>query len=371
MFKVPLAVPDLSGNEERNVVDAIRSSWISSTGAYVERFEREFAAFCGTRAAVGVCNGTAALHTALLAMGLKPRDEVLVPSLSYVATANAVRYAGATPVFADADPATGCLDPAKIADACSPRTRGLVAVHLYGHPADMDAIHAAATTAGLWVVEDAAQAHGAKYKGRPAGSLAPLAAFSFYGNKILTGGEGGAVTVDDPELERRVRLIRGQGMDPGRRYWFPIVGHNYRLTNVVCAMLCAQLERRDAILARRREVFAAYRRALEGVPGIGFPAAAPWAETAPWLFNIFVDAAAYGRTRDELAAFLAEAGIETRPFFIPLHTLPPYEKAARKRSGRLPVTDRLAATGLSLPTFNAMTGVQVAEVSDAIRRGKR
>ena len=334
MSRIPLAVPDLSGNEERYVLDAVRSSWISSTGPYVTRFEREFAAMCGTRAAIAVCNGTAALHVALLALDLKPGDEVLVPSLTFVSAANSVRYCGAQPVFVDVDPATWCLDPARLAAAATPRTRGIVVVHLYGHPADMDAIRAFADARGLWVVEDAAEAHGARYKGKPVGGLGRIGTFSFYGNKIFTSGEGGAVTLDDPALERRARILRGQGMDPDRRYWFPVVGYNYRLTNVACALLCAQLERREAILARRRAICAAYRRKLEGVPGVGFQPVAPWAEPAPWLFSITVDAEAFGRTRDELMAALAAEGIETRPFFIPMHQLPPYIGDKGKRGAR-------------------------------------
>ncbi len=198
--KIPVARPDLSGNEERYVVEAIRSSWISSTGSFVTRFEREYAESCGTRAAIGVCNGTIALHLALLGLGVRPGDEVLVPSLTFIATANAVRYVGAEPVFVDVDPDTWCIDPERLEQAVTSRTKGIIAVHLYGHPADMDAINRVAGIHGLWVVEDAAEAHLAKYKGRPTGGLAPSGTFSFYG-KHSTSGEGGAVTaVYDPVL---------------------------------------------------------------------------------------------------------------------------------------------------------------------------
>ena len=217
-MKIPVARPDLSGNEEKYVVDAIRTSWISSTGPYIGRFEGEFAALCGTRAAIAVCNGTVALHLALLTLDVRHGDEVIVPSLTYIATANAVRYVGAEPVFVDVDPETWCLQPKQLEDAITPRTKGIIAVHLYGHPADMDAINHIAAVNGLWVVEDAAEAPLATYRGRPTGSLAPLATFSFYGNKILTAGEGGALTLSDPGLEVRARTLRGQGMDPNRRY---------------------------------------------------------------------------------------------------------------------------------------------------------
>jgi perosamine synthetase len=368
MARIPLAAPDLSGNELEYVTDAIRSSWISSTGPYVERFEEEFARLCGTRTALSVCNGTAALHLALLALGAGPGDEIVVPSLTYIATANAVRYVGAEPVFADVDPATWCLDPKAVAAAVTPRTRGIVAVHLYGHPADMDELEAIASRHNLWIVEDAAEAHLATYKGRPIGSLGSMAMFSFYGNKPFTSGEGGALTTDSSELAQKARLLRGQGMDPERRYYFPITGYNYRLTNVGCALLCAQLERRESLIARRREVFALYRELLDGIPGVEFQPRAEWAEPTPWLFSVLIDERRYGKNRDELAEALSVDGIETRPFFIPLHTLPPFREASGRRDEDLPVTDDLGARGLNLPTHTQLGDQEVEFVVAAVRR---
>ena len=348
------------------MAQAVESSWISSTGPFVERFESEFAELCGTRAAVSVCNGTAALHLAFVALGLEAGDEVIVPSLTYVATANAVRYVGAEPVFADVDPLTWCLDPAAVEAAITPRTKGIVAVHLYGHPADMDALAEIASSHGFWLVEDAAEAHCARYKGRPAGSLADLATFSFYGNKPFTSGEGGAITLDDQELEARVRLLRGQGMDPSRRYYFPVVGYNYRLTNIACALACAQLERRDEILGERHRIYTRYRELLADVPGLAFQPVADWAEPTPWLFSVLIDREEFGLSRDELAAELEKRGIETRPFFVPLHTLPPYRDASRARREELPCTERLAAAGLNLPTFVGLTAAEQAWIAETI-----
>ena len=371
MNRIPVAAPDLDGNEERYVLEALRSSWISSAGPFVSRFEKEMAEACGTRAAIGAANGTLALHLALLTMDLRPGDEVLVPSLTYIATANAVRYCGAEPVFVDVDPATWCMDPKLLEASITRRTKGVIPVHLYGHPADMDAINRIAATHGLWVVEDAAEAHFARYKGRPSGSLARIGVFSFYGNKVITSGEGGAVTLDDPALEHRARLLRGQGVDPERRYFFPITGYNYRLTNLACAILCAQLERVPQLLARRHAIYARYRAALEGTPGIGFQPQAAWAEISPWLFSITVDAREYGRSRDELAAVLAEQGIETRPFFRPLHRLPPFQEESRRRGEVLPITDRLGESGLNLPTFTRMRDDDIEEVASAVRSARR
>jgi len=364
---IPVARPDLRGNEEKYVLDAIQTSWISSTGPYINRFEKEFAGLCGTRTSIAVCNGTVALHLALLTLDVRPGDEVVVPSLTYIATANAVRYVGAEPVFVDVDPDTWCIDPKKIEDAITPRTKGIIAVHLYGHPADMDEINHIAGVNGLWVVEDAAEAPLATYKGRPTGGLAPIAIFSFYGNKVFTSGEGGALTLNDPGLELRARTLRGQGMDPKRRYYFPVTGYNFRLTNIACALLCAQLERRDAILGQRRKIYASYRELLEKVPGIGFQPVAPWATVSPWLFCITIDPQEFGATRDEVIRKLLETGVDTRPFFIPLHTLPPFREGSRARGEHLPVSDDLAARGVNLPTFNAMTDDELRLVADAVR----
>lgn len=259
------------------------------------------------------------------------------------------------------------MDPGQIERAITRRTKGIIAVDLYGHPADMNAINHIAAIHGLWVVEDAAEAHTARYKGRRAGSLAKIGTFSFYGNKIFTSGEGGALTLNDPELALRIRTLRGQGMDPNRRYYFPVTGYNFRLTNVACALLCAQLERADSIIARRRHIFELYRNELHGVGGIGLQPVADWAEPAPWLFSIRVDEAVFGCSRDGLAEHLRKHGVDTRPFFIPLHSLPPFRKESAARGERLPITDALAASGLNLPTHALLTDDDVLRVCDLIK----
>jgi perosamine synthetase len=367
-ISIPVSRPDLSGNEEEYVVDAIRSSWISSLGPYVGRFEAEFAHICGTRAAIAVSNGTTALHLALAALNVRPGDEVIVPSLTFVATANAVRYVGAEPVFVDVEPETWCIDPEGIEAAITPRTKGIIAVHLYGHPADMDEINRVAAANGLWVIEDAAEAPAAAYKGRPVGSLATLATFSFYGNKIFTSGEGGALTLDDEGLERRARALCDHGMETGRRYYHTITGFNFRLSNVACAMLCAQLERQKQILKRRREIYSLYDDLLGNVCGINFQPVAEWAVIAPWLYSITINPAAFGRSRDEVMDKLQKEGIDSRPFFIPLHRLPPFREEARARGTYLPCTDDVSAHGISLPTYTSMTDDEVERVSSSIRR---
>ena len=368
---IPVAAADLSGNEEAYVVDALRSSWISSSGAYINRFELEFAELCETRCSIGVCNGTVALHLALLALDVRPGDEVIVPSLTYVATANACRYVGAEPVFVDVDPETWCLDPSKIEASITTRTRGIIPVHLYGHPADMDAINHIAAVHGLWVVEDAAEAHLATYKGRRVGSLAPIATFSFYGNKIFTSGEGGALSLSDRNLEVRIRTLKGQGMDPMRRYYFPVVGYNFRMTNIQAAILCAQLERSDQIIQARQDVFTSYRDLLQDIEGLQMQPYASWAKPAPWLFSILVNEQKYGRSRDELALILKQQGIETRPFFVPLHKLPPYREKSMQRGEVLHQTEVLSSEGLNLPTYNKLKVEDISRITDIIKSSKK
>ena len=369
--RIPVASVDLSGNEEAYAVDAIRSTWISSTGAYLNRFEREFAEYCNTATSLTVCNGTVALHLALMGLDVRPGDEVLVPSLTYVATANAVRYVGAEPVFVDVDPDTWCIDPDKLEAAITRRTRGIIPVHLLGHPADMDRINRVADVHGLWVIEDAAEALGAKYKGQPVGSLSHAATFSFFGNKVITSGEGGAITLSDERLATRLRALRGQGMDPNRRYYFPITGYNFRLTNLACAILCAQMERKETILAQRRTLCERYNQMLRSIPGIGLQPVAPWAEISPWMYSCTIDPDEFGGSRDELMASLAERNIETRPRFISLHTLPPFREESRKRNEHLPVTDRLSESGIILPTYNALSEADQDRVVGAIAEFQR
>ena len=369
--KLPVAMVDLSGNEEKYAVDAIRSTWISSSGAYLERFEREFAELCETRTALAVCNGTVALHLALLGLDIRPGDEVLVPSLTYVATANAVRYCGGEPVFVDVDPKTWCIDPDRMEDAITQRTKGIIAVHLLGHPADMDRINHVAAVNGLWVVEDAAEALGATYKGRPVGGLAKMATFSFFGNKTITCGEGGAVTLSDDQMATRLRALRGQGMDPNRRYYFPITGYNFRLTNLASAILCGQLERIDDIFSRRKAIFDNYNHMLGGVAGIELQPVAPWASISPWMYACAINEAEFGCSRNEVIAGLAKRGIETRPMFISLHTLPPFRENSRRRGEVLPVTQRLSDAGIMLPTYTNLTEAEQARVVAAIRDTQR
>ncbi len=360
--RIPIASPVLDGNEMQYVRECLESTWISSHGKFIDAFERRFAELCGVEHAIACNNGTTALHLALVSLGVGAGDEIIVPDLTYVATANCVRYCNADPVFVDCEPRTFNIDPAAIEAKITPRTKGIIVVHLFGQPCDMDEIRKIADAHGLFIVEDAAEAHGAKYKGRPVGSLGKCATFSFFGNKIVTTGEGGAVVTDDDELASRLRLLRGQGMDPERRYWFPVIGYNYRMTNIAAAIGLAQLERVDRALAFRRRLSAWYDEALADVDVIR-PYVEPWAEHSFWMYTIKMapDAAL---SRDQVLAALDAHGIETRPVFYPMHVLPPYRQSGHDLRN---ATD-CAETGLSLPTHERLTRADVARICDVLRR---
>lgn len=361
---IPVSAPMLDGNEKAYVMDCMESSWISSCGGYVDRFETAFAEFCDVRHALACCNGTVALHLALLALGIGAGDEVIVPTLTFVATANAVSYCGARPVFVDSEPDTWSIDPALIEAKITPRTRAIIAVHLYGHPANMDAINAIARHHRLFVVEDAAEAHGAEYRGRRVGSLGDVACFSFYGNKIIATGEGGMVVTNSDALARRVYQLKGQGMDFERRYWFPIIGYNYRMMNLPAAIGLAQLERADWHLARRQEIASWYAEQLRDVRGLAWQTEQEWGKRVHWLFTVMLsDDIAI--SRDELMAQLERRGIETRPVFYPMHVLPPYREANDGEVYR--VAEAIARRGISLPTWVGLTRADVLYVCDSLR----
>jgi perosamine synthetase len=359
--RIPVAEPALVGREEEYVLDCLRGNWISSAGEYVGRFEDAFADFCKVEHAVACANGTVALHVALRALGLGAGDEVICPTLTYVATANAISYCGAKPVFVDSEPNTWTMDPTGLMAAVTSRTKGIVVVHLFGHPADMDPILDFARTRGLFVVEDAAEAHGALYKGRRVGALGDVAIFSFYGNKIITSGEGGMVTMNDSGLASSVRQLKGQGQDPNRRYWFPVIGFNYRMTNIAAAIGLAQLERIDWHLERRREIAKWYTESLAENPSFSLQGQAPWAQSAHWMNSIVLEPAREGR-RDEMIASLDELGIETRPVFYPMHVLPPY----RDSEASFPVAERLASGGINLPSGAKLTRPHVDFIAETL-----
>lgn len=357
---IPVYRPVVGDREKEYVLEALDSTWISSKGKFLDRFEVEFARFAGVGHGVGTANGTVSLHLAFAALGIGPGDEVIVPTFTYIASVNAITYTGARPVFVDSDPGTWNLDPTLVEAAITPRTRAIEVVHLYGHPADMDPIIDIAKTYGLVVVEDAAEAHGATYKGRPVGSLGAVASFSFFGNKIVTTGEGGMLVSDDADLASKARHLRGQGVSSTRTYWHDVIGFNYRMTNIAAAIGCAQLERVEETLEAKRQIASWYRKRLSDVPGVELQTDAEWASPVYWMNSILVDPA----IRDSLIEYLTTRGVETRPFFYPAHTLPMYAQG-----GSFPVAERLGTSGINLPSWPGLAPSQIDEVASALTTG--
>lgn len=349
------------GNEKRYVNDCLDTGWISSIGKYISAFEEQFATFCNVPFAIACNNGTTALHLALLAHDVGIGDEVIVPTLTYIATANAVKYCGAQPVFVDSEPCTMNLDPAQLEQRITPRTKGIIVVHLYGHPVDMDPVMAVARRHNLFVIEDAAEAHGARYKGRIAGSLADMATFSFFGNKIITTGEGGMVTTANAAMADKVRLLRGQGMDPARRYWFPVIGYNYRMTNIQAAMGLAQLENIDQHLAKRIQVAEWYRQYLQhSEQFVQLPVELEWAHHSFWMYTIVLRDQVR-LTGEAFREALLQRGVDTRPVFYPMHTLPPHLDGHS-----YPVAEQLSARGVNLPTHGQLTESDIAYIAEVV-----
>jgi perosamine synthetase len=362
-MRYPVAAPHLSGREAFYVNECLRTNWISSQGPFISQFEEQFARSVDRKHALATCNGTVALHLALLGLGVGPGDEVIVPSLTYIATANAVAYCGATPVFADSDPNTWCISAASVARLVSPRTKGIIPVHLYGHPCDIDALVEIADAHHLWIVEDCAEAFGATFRGRPVGSFGDASMFSFFGNKILTTGEGGMVVTDDDQLAARLRLVKGQGMDPARRYWHSIIGYNYRMTNIAAAIGLGQLEHVDQLMGDRKRVAGWYADRLRDVPGLTLPTEAPGVSNIFWLYSILLNDPPL---RDPFMAELAKQGIETRPLFYPVHVFPMYRHC--RTDGGCAVAADLSSRGLNLPTSSYLAEMDIDVITAEVRR---
>lgn len=340
---IPVYKPSLGGKEKDYVLECIETTWISSKGRFVELFENGFAGYIGARHAVGVPNGTIALHLCMLALGIGPGDEVIVPTLTYISSANSVTYTGARPVFADSRESDWQIDPHDVAKRITPATKAIMAVHLYGGACDMKALYAIASEHSLFLIEDCAEAIGTYYEGKHVGVFGDIAAFSFFGNKTITTGEGGMVTTNDETLYERAIRFRGQGLAKHREYWHEVIGYNYRMTNICAAIGLAQLERVEDILRRKREIAHRYQRRLEGLPLV-MQSEPENVRHSYWMVSILVE---NHEDRDKLRSHLAEKGIETRPFFYPIHAMPMYDS----RFQRFPVAESLSRRGINLPSW--------------------
>ena len=360
MPRLFLSPPDVGARERARLLEAFDSNWIAPLGPDVDAFEQEFAAFVGARAAAALSSGTAALHLALVLLGVGPGDDVLVPSLTFVASANAVAYVGARPVFLDSDRATWNVDPGLVEDELAARSRAgreqpaaLIGVDLYGQCADWDPILASCAAYGVPVIEDAAEALGATYRGRPAGSFGALNVFSFNGNKIITTSGGGMLTADDPAAIERVRHLSTQAREPAPHYEHTEIGFNYRMSNLLAAVGRAQLEGLPAKVRRRREIKARYREAFAGVDGIGFMPDAATGQPTNWLTVVTV------ADPTAVRLHLESLDIEARPAWKPMHLQPLFADCERRGGA---VAEEIFRTGLCLPSGSVMTDADVDRV---------
>jgi perosamine synthetase len=356
---IPISKPAIGSRERQLVLDALDSGWVSSIGKYIDEFEEKFASYCGTEYALAVSNGTTGLHLALETLGIKAGDEVIIPDLTFVATANAVAYTGATPVLADIDADTLCLDPVSVKSRITPRTKAIMPVHLYGHPADMDALTEIAEAHGVAIIEDAAEAHGAEYKGRRVGGLGKCGVFSFYGNKVITTGEGGMLTTNDRAFYLRAKRLRDHAMSAEKRYFHEERGFNYRITNLQAALGVAQLERIDEFLDRRAEIMDWYTSEIPTTGQIRLNRVKNWAKSAFWMVCLEVDAFDEAR-RDAFMHRLKARGIDSRPYFCTMSSMPMYQQAP------LPIANGKARIGLNLPSYYELTKSDVRRIGSEV-----
>ena len=345
--RYPVYKPSLDGNEKKYVMECLDSTWISSKGEFIKKFEGGFADYLGVKYATSTTNGTTALHLALLALGIKPGDEVIVPTFTYVASVNTIVYTGATPVFVDSLEDTWQMDPEDVKRKITPKTKAIMAVHLYGQPCDLNALGQIARSHGLLLVEDCAEAFGSKYDNKYVGTFGHAAAFSFFGNKTITTGEGGMVITNDQSIYQRAMHLKSQAVVSDREYWHDVIGYNYRMTNLCAAIGLAQLERADELVTRKRAIAGWYEEFLSGT-GIVCPKDASNTVNTYWMYTILVQSPF---VREQLRKYLSQQGIETRPTFYCAHTMPMYSEG----SLHFPVAENLSARGINLPSYPDLT----------------
>ncbi len=371
---IPVNEPLLNEQDLAYVAECVRTGWVSSAGRFIDEFEQRWAKYCGRRFGVTVSNGTAALQLAVACLGLRPGDEVIIPTFTIISCALAVIYNEGVPVLVDSEPRTWCMDVSQIEQKITPRTRAIMPVHIYGHPVDMDPILDLADSHGLAVIEDAAEVHGAEYLSRRdthyatwrrCGGFGALSCFSFYANKLVTTGEGGMVLTDDPELAEKARSLRNLCFKAERRFYHESLGFNFRLTNLQAALGLAQLERIDEIVARKRWMGQEYTHRLKGIKGLQLPAEESWARSVFWMYGVVLSKEIPMDAR-EFAQKLREHGVDTRPFFLGMHEQPVFHQRGLFVGNEYPVANWLADRGLYLPSGLALTENQVEEVCKAV-----
>ncbi|MDP8215653.1 MAG: DegT/DnrJ/EryC1/StrS family aminotransferase [Candidatus Euphemobacter frigidus] len=363
---IPVCQPTLKGNERKYVIQCMDTNWISSRGRFVDEFEKNFSHYCGVRFGITTNSGTTALHLALATMGIGEGDEAIIPSFTMISTANAIAYLGAKPVVVDVEPDTWNIDPDKIEEKITEKTRVIIPIHTYGHPANMDRLEEIAKKHGLEIVEDAAEAHGAEYKGRRVGSFGKMASFSFYANKIITTGEGGMIVTDDPEMADRLQTLRNYGFTKERHFWHKVMGFSYRMTNLQAAIGLGQFERIEELIQGRIDNARLYNELLRDVPGITTPRESDHVKAVYWMYGVLVEDD-FGISKDELRQRLADHGIETRSFFIPIHLQPIYSYLL---SDEYPISEELGRKGFYLPSASSLRPDQIEFIVDVIRNAR-
>jgi perosamine synthetase len=368
---IPVSIPWVTSEDVDRVSEAVRAGWISSVGPYVEQFEAAWAAKCGRKFGIAVTNGTTALELAVAALRLSPGDEVILPSFTIISCAQAITKAGGRPVLVDADPQTWCLDPKEVEKKITPRTRAIMPVHIYGHPADMRQLTRIADRHGLRMIEDAAEAHGAVISmdsgERVCGSFGDISCFSFYANKIVTTGEGGMLLTDDAEIAAWLRSARNLHFGKGQRYTHAEIGSNFRMTSMQAALGLSQLDRFDELLRRKYWLGRAYGERLAGISGLTLPVERDWARNVYWMYGVLLDAK-HPLDADGLAAKLRALGIDTRAFFVGMHEQPALRALGLFAGESYPVTEHLSRKGLYLPSSLTLTEQDVDQVADALRK---
>ena len=363
---VPVNDPLLNDKAMEYVQECMRTGWISSVGEFVDKFEQKWASHCGVEFGVAVSSGTTALQAAVACLEMEPGSEVIMPTFTIISCAMAIVEAGCVPVLVDSEPDTWCMDVTQVRSKISPRTRAIMPVHMYGHPVDMDPILQLAQEHGLFVVEDAAEAHGAEYKGRRAGGMGDSGCFSFYANKIINTGEGGMVVTDSADLAERLRSYRNLCFRSDRRFMHTELGRNYRLTNLQAAVGLAQTEQIEDHVARKRRMAQAYAAGLAELPLISLPVERKWAKNVYWMYGVVLaDEVPFDAT--EFGSRLKAKGVETRPFFIGMHEQPVFQQRGMFAGESYPVSERIARRGLYLPSGLAITPAQIERVCEAVQ----
>lgn len=363
---IPLCVPEIRGNEWKYIKDCLDTNWVSSVGSYVDKFEKDFAKFVGAKSAVVTVNGTSALHLALKVLGIGEGDEVVVPSMTFIAPVNAVKYVGAEPIFVDICRDTFVMDADKIEELITPRTKAILPVHIYGNIVDMDKVMEIANKHNLYVIEDATESLGSVYKGKHTGTIGHIGCFSFNGNKLITTGAGGMLVTNDEELGKKAKFLSTQAKETlgNKGFYHTDIGFNFRMPNILAAMGCAQLENIEEYIEIKRKNAFTYNQLLKGIKNITLPIEKIETRNVFWLYSILIEDG-FQVSRDELIKIMYEAGIETRPFFIPVHTMPPYKNC---KCGDLSITEEVSLKGINLPSSVSLNEQDIEKICEVIKK---